>query len=78
MGWTSDLRQTPSVYHDLARPYQFDADYDNVSGSYLCISVLRPVCCPVVDIAKFDIALDQGVLVTPATREQMFTPARSK
>ncbi|MCO5185430.1 MAG: serine hydrolase [Anaerolineae bacterium] len=78
MGWTSDLRQTPSVYHDLARPYQFDADYDNVSGSYpMHFSPAAGLLSTVVDIAKFDIALDQGVLVTPATREQMFTPARS-
>jgi CubicO group peptidase (beta-lactamase class C family) len=71
-------RQIPGVYQEMARPYQFDGNYNNVPGSYpLDFSPAAGLISSVTDVARFDIALDQNALVRPETRAQMFTPARS-
>ena len=66
------------VYAELAKPYQFDASYNIVPGRYsLHFSPAAGLLSSVADLAKFDIALDQNLLVRPETKEQMFTPALS-
>ncbi len=62
----------------LARPYQLDNSYNIVEGAYPAgFSPAAGLISTVVDLAKFDIALDQGVLLQDETKEQMFEPAVS-
>jgi CubicO group peptidase (beta-lactamase class C family) len=41
------------------------------------VSAAAGIVSTVLDLAKFDIALDEGRLIRPESRELMFTPARS-
>jgi CubicO group peptidase (beta-lactamase class C family) len=68
----------PDVYARLAQPYQFDEEYEIIEGMYhLHHNPGAGLVSSVTDLAKFDIALDQGRLLNDATREQMLTPAYS-
>lgn len=78
LGLQADNRQNPTVYRQLARPYQFDAQYENIPGSYpLHFSPAAGLLASVTDLAQFDIALDNDLLLRPETKEQMFTAARA-
>lgn len=71
-------RNYAHVYRELAKSYQFDQAYNIVEGAYQAgFSPAAGLISSVVDLAKFDIAVDQNVLVPQETREQMFTPAVS-
>jgi len=57
----------------LARPYQLDLDYRIVESLYPeGYSPAAGLVASVTDIAAFDIALDRGELVSPATVDEMF------
>ncbi len=78
LGLQAYNRQNPTVYKQLARPYQFNSDYENIPGSYsLHFSPAAGLLASVTDLAKFNIALDNDLLLRPETKEQMFTPARA-
>jgi CubicO group peptidase (beta-lactamase class C family) len=78
---SSDLeldRIDARVNRELARPYQLDPSYKVVEGAYPSgFSPAAGLISTVLDLAKFDIALDQNVLLAQETKEEMFTPAFS-
>jgi CubicO group peptidase (beta-lactamase class C family) len=66
------------VYAALARPYMLDADLKPVPGLWgdtYCAAA--GLVSTVVDLSKFDAALDANTLVTAATKELMWTPTVS-
>ena len=66
----------PDVYDRLARPYQFDGDYSIVPGMYhLTHSPAAGGISSVADLAKFDIALEDGLLLGDAALNEMLSPA---
>ncbi len=66
------------VYATLARPYTLDADLNPAPGLYQdSYSAAAGLISTVVDLAKFDAALDANTLLMAATREQMWTPTVS-
>ncbi len=70
--------QYPEVYRRLARPYQFDTEYNTIPGMYhLYHNPGAGVISSVTDLARFDIALDQGTLLSEAAQTEMFAPAFS-
>jgi len=74
-GLGGNYDQFPKVYQELARPYQFDESLNTVPGSYsLHFSPAAGLLSSVVDLAKFDIALDQDRFLRPETKEEMFSP----
>jgi CubicO group peptidase (beta-lactamase class C family) len=71
-------RHYARVYRELARPYQLDQAYNVVEGEYgNYFGTSAGLISTVVDLAKFDIALDRNVLLSPEAKEQMFAPAFS-
>jgi CubicO group peptidase (beta-lactamase class C family) len=71
-------RNHARVNRDLAKPYQLDPSHNIVQGIYP--SWFNPgagLISTVVDLAKFDIALDQNVLLRQETKAQMLKPAFS-
>lgn len=68
---TNDAR----INRELAKPYQLDTSYDVVAGAYPSgFNPAAGLTSSVLDLAKFDIALDQGVLLGDKARNQMFAP----
>jgi len=66
------------AYAALATPYQLNRDFEIVRGAYPTpFSAAAGLISTVLDLARFDVALDRGALVSPQTREVMFTPAVS-
>jgi CubicO group peptidase (beta-lactamase class C family) len=71
-------RNHARVNRELAKPYQLDPSYTIVAGVYPSgFSPAAGLISTVVDLAKFDIALDQDVLLRQETKAQMFRPAFS-
>ncbi len=71
-------RNEARVNMELARPYQLDASYNIVGGVYPAgFSPAAGLISTVVDVAKFDIALDRGILLGNEVKEQMLEPAVS-
>jgi CubicO group peptidase (beta-lactamase class C family) len=71
-------RSRARVNRELARPYQLDPSYNIVRGAYPAhFNPGAGLISTVVDLAKFDIALDQNVLLRQETKAQMFKPAFS-
>jgi CubicO group peptidase (beta-lactamase class C family) len=65
-----------SVYLDLAKPYQFDEAFNPIPGMYhLYHNPAAGLLSSVGDLAKFDIALDQGALLGEAALAEMHAPA---
>jgi len=66
------------VYAAIARPYLLDSELNPVPGFYQdSFNAGAGLVSTVVDLAKFDAALDVNTLVTAATKELMFTPTLS-
>jgi CubicO group peptidase (beta-lactamase class C family) len=65
----------PSVIQ-AALPYQLDSSYHVVDGIYTLrgFSAASGLLSTVNDLAKFDIALDQNVLLDEQTRDEMLAP----
>lgn len=66
------------VFRRKARPYRLDGEYDLSAGG--CPDFFTPSAglnSTVLDLAKFDIALDRNVLLEPDTKLRMFTPTIS-
>jgi len=77
-GLDERTRNYVRVYSELAKPYQLDRSYNVVEGGYHAhFSTSAGLISTVVDLARFDIALDQNVLLSPDTKGQMFAPAFS-
>lgn len=75
LGWGDSFEHYPDVYSRLAEPYQFDDDYGITAGMYhLTHSPSAGLNSSVVDLARFDIALDDGLLLGDAARRQMLSP----
>jgi len=75
-GWGEPFRHYPDVYQRLSHPYQFDPDYNIIPGMYhLYHNPAAGMVSSVTDLAKFDIALDQGTLLGDEALAEMFTPA---
>ncbi|MDH5373860.1 MAG: serine hydrolase, partial [Acidimicrobiia bacterium] len=75
LGWGESFEHYPDVYDRLARPYQFDEQYQVIPGMYHRYhNPAAGLVSSASDLAKFDIALDQGALLDEATRTEMFTP----
>jgi hypothetical protein len=71
-------RDYAHVYRNLAKPYQPDPSYNVVRGENPSYSnAAAGLISTVVDLAKFDIAVDQNILLSQETKEQMFTPTVS-
>jgi CubicO group peptidase (beta-lactamase class C family) len=78
LGWGADFRHYPDVYARLAKPYQFDSEYNLIPGmSQLYHNPGAGLISSVSDLAKFDIALDRSLLLGEAAKAEMFTPAFS-
>ncbi len=75
-----DLPLREDLTRRLALPYRVDS-----SGAILRAPAPSPqgdgaaggVVTTVLDLARFDVALDQGVLISPDSRANMMTPTRS-
>jgi CubicO group peptidase (beta-lactamase class C family) len=66
------------VYAAIARPYMLDAEFNPAPGFYQdSFNAGAGLVSTVMDLAKFDAALDADTLMTMATKEQMFTPTVS-
>jgi CubicO group peptidase (beta-lactamase class C family) len=75
LGWGTDFRHYPDVYAQAAKPYQFDENYHLIPGMYqLYHNAAAGMISTVNDLAKFDIALDQGVLLHENTKVEMHAP----
>jgi CubicO group peptidase (beta-lactamase class C family) len=71
-------RTDARVNRELARPYQLDPSYSIVAGAYPSgFTPAAGLISTVVDLAKFDIALDQNILLSEEMKEKMFAPAFS-
>jgi CubicO group peptidase (beta-lactamase class C family) len=78
LGWGKNYQQYPDVYNRLALPYQFDEAYNIIPGMYQTYhNPAAGLLSSVTDLAKFDIALDQGLLLGNAAKNEMFSPAYS-
>jgi CubicO group peptidase (beta-lactamase class C family) len=67
-----------SVYEELASPYTLDRDFQVVAGQYPDhFSAAAGLISTVEDLAGFDAAMDQDLLVSPETRARMFAPTTS-
>jgi CubicO group peptidase (beta-lactamase class C family) len=76
LGWGESFEHYPDVYGRLAQPYQFDDAYGLIPGMYhLYHNPAAGLVSSVHDLAKFDIALDQGLLLGEQARAEMFAPA---
>lgn len=77
-GLGENFRHYPGVYANLTKPYQFDEDYEIIPGMYhLYHGPAAGLLSTVIDLAKFDIALDQGLLLGEDAKAEMFSPAIS-
>jgi len=66
------------IHEELAKPYRLDSTYEVIEGEYpQHFSASAGLISTVVDMAIFDIAIDQNALVGQETKEQMFTPTVS-
>jgi len=66
------------IYQRMAQSYQLDSNYNILAGG--CPEFFTPAAglnSTVVDLAKFDIALDKNVLLDQMIKEQMFLPTLS-
>jgi len=71
-------RNTVRVNGELARPYQLDPSYNIVEGAYPSgFNPAAGLISTVVDLARFDIALDLNVLLDEETKARMTKPAFS-
>ncbi len=78
LGLGEDYRNFGEVYQRLAKPYQFDDAYNTIPGMYqIYHNTAAGLISSVVDLAKFDIALDSGRLLGNETMAKMFFPAVS-
>jgi CubicO group peptidase (beta-lactamase class C family) len=78
LGWGVNFRHYPQVYAKLAKPYQFDEDYNLIPGMYhLYHNAAAGMVSSLSDLAKFDIALDQGLLLGESAKAEMHAPAYS-
>lgn len=78
IGFGENFQHYPDVFSRLAQPYQFDEHYNLIPGKYhLHHNPAAGMNSSVADLAKFDIALDQGVLLGDPAKAEMFTPAIS-
>jgi CubicO group peptidase (beta-lactamase class C family) len=78
LGWDGNFQHYAQVYENLAQPYQLDEQYNIIPGKYhLFHNPAAGLISSAIDLARFDIALDQGDLLGEAAKEQMFTPAYS-
>jgi CubicO group peptidase (beta-lactamase class C family) len=61
----------------VAKPYQLDQSYTVIEGIYSVrgFSAAAGLISTVEDLARFDIALDQNVLLHKETKEKMLAPA---
>lgn len=63
------------VSKTLAQPYELDKQFNVVKGKYPNhFSVSAGLMSSVLDMAKYDIAIDQNRFVTKATQQLAFTP----
>jgi CubicO group peptidase (beta-lactamase class C family) len=63
------------VNREQAKPYQLDPGYEVVPGARPSgTSPAAGLISSVVDLAKFDVALDQGLLLSKEAKAQMFKP----
>lgn len=66
------------VGNALALPYRLDQDLNFIPGNYQPgFSAVGGLISTVIDLARFDAALDANTLVTAATKELMWTPSVS-
>jgi len=66
------------VYADLTKLYYLDEEFNPVPGvSQDYFSAAAGLISTVIDLAKFDAALDANTLVTASTKELMWTPTVS-
>jgi CubicO group peptidase (beta-lactamase class C family) len=66
------------VFKALALPYQLDENLNSIPGFYYPgFSAAAGLISTVIDLAKFDAALDANTLVAAATKELMWTPTKS-
>ncbi len=64
LGLGANFKHYPGVYSRLARPYQFDQEFNIIPGMYhLHHNPAAGMISSAEDLAKFDIALDQGKMI---------------
>jgi CubicO group peptidase (beta-lactamase class C family) len=67
-----------NVYRKIAKPYRLDSNYLTLEGG--CPEFFTPAAglnSTAIDLAKFDIALDQNILLDEDAKERMFKPTIS-
>lgn len=75
-GWGDSFGHYPDVYQRLAMPYQFGEEYETIPGMYhVHHNPAAGAVSSANDLARFDIALDDGLILGEETVEQMFAPA---
>ena len=85
----ADMTMSARKYHDLplredlarqqARHYRIDSDGTTLRAGprrLQCDGAAGGVVSTVIDLAKFDISLDQGKLISAKSRAEMMTPTR--
>jgi CubicO group peptidase (beta-lactamase class C family) len=78
LGWEKHFKHYPDVYERLAQPYQLDSDYNIIPGMYpIYHNPAAGLISSVTDLARWDIALDQGLLLGDSAKAEMFSPAVS-
>lgn len=78
LGWQSEFQSEMDVFQRMAKPYQLDENYNIIPGMYqLYHNTGAGLVSSVTDLAKFDIALDQSLLLGEAAMAEMFSPAYS-
>ena len=78
LGWGDAFRHYHEVYAQLASPYQLDDAYNLIPGMYqIYHNPAAGLISSVADLAKFDLALDAGLLLGDAAKTEMFAPAIS-
>lgn len=77
-GLDAQSRNYTRVRRQMAKPYKLDSSCNTVKGYYHSnFSPAAGLISTVVDMAKFDIAIDQNVLVSQDTKTKMFAPTIS-
>jgi CubicO group peptidase (beta-lactamase class C family) len=66
------------VFDQIAEPYALGSDLGTEKGYYhASFGTAAGLVSTVVDLARFDAAMDENLLVSQATKEQMFAPTTS-
>ena len=75
---TKDANKQPMIAR-MAKPYRLDPDgkLEGSGGSFDRITAASGIISTVMDLAKYDIAIDLGAVYSPQAKQQIWTPMTS-